>query len=161
MPCSSISDHDAVYATVNVRVSKYLPRCKFIRNMKNVDGAACQNNFLSPPLSLVCGLESIDDELSVLNSLTSKCIDHHASLLHFLGLKLSALRHPWCIGRKLEPCKLKEINLELKLTTITPRIPGWPLVQLRIQLRPSLIKQEETFSLEPCHLGVGRKYGKL
>ena len=29
----------------------------------------------------MCGLESIDDELSVLNSLTTECIDHHASLL--------------------------------------------------------------------------------
>lgn len=25
LPCSSLSDHDAVYATVNVRLKKYLP----------------------------------------------------------------------------------------------------------------------------------------
>ena len=49
--------------------------------MKNFDEAAYQRNFLGPPLSLVCGLESIDDELSVLNSLTTECIDLYALLL--------------------------------------------------------------------------------
>ena len=32
VPCSWISDHDAVYTTVNVCVSKFLPRHNFIRN---------------------------------------------------------------------------------------------------------------------------------
>ena len=82
MPCSWISDHDAVYPTVNVRVSKYLPRHKFIHNMKNFDEAAC----LSP--SIVCGLESIDDKFSVLNSFITDCIDHHASLCRVKVIRL-------------------------------------------------------------------------
>ena len=34
LPCDYISDHDAVYATINVRVSRFTPRYKFIRNEK-------------------------------------------------------------------------------------------------------------------------------
>ena len=96
VPCSWISDHmhDAVYATVNVRVSKYLPQHKFIRNMKNFDEAAYQQDFLSLPPSLVCLLESIDDKLSVLNSFITDvdCIDHHASLRR---VKVIHLRAPF------------------------------------------------------------------
>ena len=48
VPCSLISDHDAVLATVtvNVRGSKYLPRYKFIRNMEKYDKASYQHEFL-------------------------------------------------------------------------------------------------------------------
>ena len=79
MPCLSRSDHDAVYASVNERVSKYLPRYKFIFNLTNFDEAAYQHDFLSPSLTSVCGLESIDYELSVLISLTIECIDRLCS----------------------------------------------------------------------------------
>ena len=43
---------------------------------------------------------------------------------------------------------------------ITAQIPGWPLERLRIKLRLSLMKQEEIFSEEQCHLNVRRMYGK-
>ena len=66
LPCSSISDHDAVYATVNVRVSKYLPQYKSIRNIKNFEETAYQHDFSTLPLSVVYGLDSTDDKLSVL-----------------------------------------------------------------------------------------------
>ena len=69
LPCSSISDHDAVYATVNVPVKKYLPQHKFICNMKNFDKNAYQKDFSTLPLSVVYDLESLDDKVSVLNSL--------------------------------------------------------------------------------------------
>ena len=48
--------------------------------MDNSYEAPYQHDFLCLSLSLVCGLESIDDKLSVLNSLITKFVDHHASL---------------------------------------------------------------------------------
>ena len=42
--------------------------------MKNFDEAACL------PPSIVCGLESIDDKFSLLNSFITDCIDHYAPL---------------------------------------------------------------------------------
>ena len=64
--------------------------------------------------------------------------------------------HPW----KLEPRQLKEISLILKLIMITTKIPGWPLERFRIKLSLSLLKEEESFSVEQCHLNVQGKYGK-
>lgn len=52
--------------------------------------------------------------------------------LHFVVSKLSTLTHPWCIERKLEPCKLKEINMQLKLVMITTTIRSWTFERLRI-----------------------------
>lgn len=72
--------NDAVYATVNVRVKKYLPQHKFICNMKNFDKNAYQKDFSTLPLSVVYGLESLDDKVSVLNSLITECIDRHVPL---------------------------------------------------------------------------------
>ena len=48
--------------------------------MKNFDEASYHDDFLCLSLSLVCGLESINGKLSVLNSLITKYIDHHVSL---------------------------------------------------------------------------------
>ena len=63
-----------------MRVKKYLPRYKFICNMKNFEENAYQQDFSTLPLSVVYGLESIDDKVSVLNSLITECIDRHAPL---------------------------------------------------------------------------------
>ena len=76
--------------------------------------------------------------------------------LNLVGFKSLALMHPW----ELEACQLKEISLILKLMIITTKIPGWPLERLGIKLSLSLLKEEESFSLEQCHLSVQRKYGK-
>ena len=78
--------------------------------------------------------------------------------LNLVGFKLLALMHAW----ELEPCKLKEISLILRLMMITTKIPGWPLERLRIKLSLSLLnkKKEEIFSVQQCHLSVQRKYGK-
>ena len=53
----------------------------------NFDKVAYQHDFLCFSLSLVCGLESINDKLSVLNSLITECIDHLASLFTVKGIR--------------------------------------------------------------------------
>ena len=53
----------------------------------NFDRVAYQHDLLCLSLSLVCGLQSINDKLSVLNSLITECIDHLASLLSVKGIR--------------------------------------------------------------------------
>ena len=53
----------------------------------NFGKVAYQHDFLCLSLSLVCGLESINDKLSVLNSLITECIDNLASLLSVKGIR--------------------------------------------------------------------------
>ena len=66
--------------TVNVHVSKYSPQYKSIRNVKNIDEPVWQHDFLCLLRSLVCGLESINHKLSMLNSLITEYINRLASL---------------------------------------------------------------------------------
>ena len=37
LPAPSVGDHDAVYAIINARVTRYAPRHKYIRNEKQLD----------------------------------------------------------------------------------------------------------------------------
>ena len=37
LPCPLVSDHDAVYATINIKVTRFQTRHKFIRNLANFD----------------------------------------------------------------------------------------------------------------------------
>ena len=65
LPCDSISDHVAVYVTVNVRVSKFSPRYKYIRNKKSFKETEHIEDFMTFPLSLVYAMESPDEKLDV------------------------------------------------------------------------------------------------
>ena len=37
LPAPSVGDHDAVYAIINARVTRYAPRHKYIRKVKQLD----------------------------------------------------------------------------------------------------------------------------
>ena len=56
IPCSIVSDHDGPFACVNIRVARYQPRYKYIRNLKNLSETA----FLD---------DDPDDQLETLNTL--------------------------------------------------------------------------------------------
>ena len=46
LPAPSVSDHGAVYAIINARVTRYAPRHKYIRNEKQFDMQAFRQDFL-------------------------------------------------------------------------------------------------------------------
>ena len=48
-----ISDHDAPYVCINVRITRFVPRYKFIRNEKNFNADAFIEDFEQLPLSIV------------------------------------------------------------------------------------------------------------
>lgn len=50
LPCPLISDHDAPYATLNIRVSRYAPRYKFIRNEKQFNVKMHSSRIFQPSL---------------------------------------------------------------------------------------------------------------
>ena len=79
LPAPSVSDHDAVYATINARVKRYSLRHKYIRNEKQLDMQAFKQDFSSLALNVIYGLESPDDMVDALNSLLSECLDRHAT----------------------------------------------------------------------------------
>ena len=81
IPCAgAVSDHDSVFACVNVRIYRFQPRYKFIRNEKTFDTQAFQCDFHTLPLEVVYGTESPDDMVDAMNTLFTECLDRHAPL---------------------------------------------------------------------------------
>ena len=52
-----VGDHDAPFACINVRVPRFQPRFKFLRNEKELDKNAFKEDFSLLPLDVVYSLE--------------------------------------------------------------------------------------------------------
>ena len=87
-----ISDLDAPYVCINVRITRFVPRYKFIRNEKNFNADAFIEDFERLPLSIVYSTEDPDMQVDLLSSLIRECIDRHAPLKH---TKLTRPPTPW------------------------------------------------------------------
>ena len=87
-----ISDLDARYVCINVRITRFVPRYKFIRNEKNFNADAFIEDFERLPLSIVYSTEDPDMQVDLLSSLIRECIDRHAPLKH---TKLTRPPTPW------------------------------------------------------------------
>ena len=92
-----ISDHDAPYACLNVRVNRFVPRYKYIRHEKNFDQNAFTRDFAELPLSVIYSSDDPDEQLEMLSKLFRECIDRHAPLKR---TRVSRPLAPW----------LKELN---------------------------------------------------
>ena len=75
-----ISDHDAPYACLNVRVNRFVPRYKYIRHEKNFDQNAFTRDFAELPLSVIYSSDDPDEQLEMLSKLFRECIDRHTPL---------------------------------------------------------------------------------
>ena len=80
IPCSIESDHDAIYACVNVRLPRFQPRYKFIRDMRNFKEDMLRDDFSSLLLSVISYSDDPDEQLETLNTLISECLERHAPL---------------------------------------------------------------------------------
>jgi hypothetical protein len=92
IPAPTISDHDAVFACVNVRVRRFQPRYKWIRLERKFVTEEFLQDSANLPFSVIYGLESPDDMVNALNTLFSECIERHAPLKR---IKLTRPPAPW------------------------------------------------------------------
>ena len=74
IPCSIVSDHDAIYAYVNVRLQ---PCYKFIRDIRNFKEDVFKEDFSTLPLSVISYSDDPDEPLETLNTLISECLERH------------------------------------------------------------------------------------
>ena len=105
-PCPLVSDHDAVYATINIKVTRFQTRHKFVRNLKSFDESSFVDDFKTLlfaasfgvrnlksfdessfvddfktlPFAASFGVSDPDEELEILSSLIKECIVRHAPL---------------------------------------------------------------------------------
>ena len=92
-----------MYATVNVRVSRFTPRYKYIRNEKSFKEPEYVQDFMTLPLSLVYAMESPDEKLDVLNTFITDCIDRHAPLRRVKVIRSPA---PWMQSKAIRELQL-------------------------------------------------------
>ena len=76
IPECSISDHEGIFACVNVRVPRYQPRYKWIRLEKNLNAEEFVKDWANLPLSVVYALDSPDD----INTLFGEWINRYPPL---------------------------------------------------------------------------------
>ena len=92
IPGWSISDHEGIFACVNVRVIRYQPRYKWIRLEKELIAEEFVKDCANLPLNVVYGLDSPDDMVQGFNTLFGECIDRHAPLKR---IKVTRPPAPW------------------------------------------------------------------
>jgi hypothetical protein len=80
LPCSSVSDHDAPYACVNIRTERFQPRFKYIRSERHFKKNEYIQDFESLPFNIIYAIDDPDEKLEVFNKLIAECIEHHAPL---------------------------------------------------------------------------------
>ena len=80
VPCSIISDHDTIYASINVRLPRFQPQFKHIRDMKNFKEESFVEDFSTLPMSIISCSDDPDEQLETLNSLILECIGRHTPL---------------------------------------------------------------------------------
>ena len=92
LPAPLISDHDAPYICVNVRVPRFVPRFKMIRNERYFNKDAFIKDFDELPLNIVYAFDKPDSQVDILNSLFRECLHKHAPLKR---TKVSRPPAPW------------------------------------------------------------------
>lgn len=80
IPCSIVSDHNAIYPCVNVWLPRFQPHYKFIWDIRNFKEDVFKEDFFTLPLSVKSYSDDPDEQLETLNTLISKCLQRHAPL---------------------------------------------------------------------------------
>ena len=85
IPCSIVSDHGAIYACVNVRLPRFQPCYKFIRDIRNFNKDVIKEDFSTLPLSVIYYSDDPDEQLETLNTLVSECLERHPPCGRFVS----------------------------------------------------------------------------
>jgi hypothetical protein len=103
-----ISDHDAPYACLNVRTTRFIPRFKFIRHEKSFDEVTFCHDFEQLPPSIVYSTNDPDTQVELLTYLTCECLERHAPLRR---TKISLPPAPWLKDPHVQQLQMECHNL--------------------------------------------------
>ena len=92
LPCPTVIDHDAPSACVNIRVPRFQPRFKMIRDKKRSDDKAFIEDFSTLPFSVIYSTDDPHEKLCLFNCLFKICLDRRALLRR---TKLTRPLAPW------------------------------------------------------------------
>ena len=92
LPCPLLIDHDAVYACINIKVTRFQPKYKFIRDERNFDETAFKEDFAALSFTIIDTFPDTDEKLHILNTLITDYIQRHAPLKR---IKITRPSAPW------------------------------------------------------------------
>ena len=111
LPCSIISDHNGPYALVDIRVQRFTPRFKYIRNEKHFDDKAFVEECSNLPLSVVFGIDDPNEKLEIFTNLLLQCLNKHAPRKR---VKVTRPPAPWLMNDEINYSH-KEIDYAIML----------------------------------------------
>ena len=136
VPCSIISDHDAIYACIK--------RLKHIRGMKNFKEESFVEDFSTLPMSIISCSDDPDEQLESLNSLILECIERHAPLKR---IRVTRPPAPW-----MKCPYIKDLQKERDTADTRPTIP------LLIQIWTTFVQYWKLLSELPVKLLLRRRF---
>ena len=92
LPCSNVSDHDAPFACLNIRVKRFVPRFKMIQNERGFKKEEFVREFTSLPFSIIHVADDSEEKLEMFTNLITECIERHAPLKR---TKITRPPAPW------------------------------------------------------------------
>ncbi len=99
IPCSNVSDHDAPYACLNIRVERFVPRFKIIRNERGFQEEEYIRDFTSLPFSVIQVVDDPEEKLEMFTNLITECIERHAPLKR---TKITRPPAPWLHEKEIK-----------------------------------------------------------
>ena len=112
LPCSNVSDHDAPYACLNIRVERFVPRYKLIRNERRFQEEEYIRDFTSLPFSIIQIVDDPDEKLDMFTNLITECIERHAPLKRtMVHVLTSKYQFKQLIDKVTRPISGKTIDL--------------------------------------------------
>jgi len=108
LPCPLVSDHDGPYVCINVRVTRFEPRHKFIRSLRNLDESALIDDLSHLDFSAIYETNDPDKQVEILNGLISICLEKHAPLRR---VKITRPPAPWMQDEEIRSCQDKRNKL--------------------------------------------------
>ena len=115
VPCSIISDHDAIFACINVCLPRFQPQFKHLRDMKDFKEESFVEDFSTLPMSIISCSDDPYEQLESLNSLILECIERHAPLKR---IRVTRPPAPW-----MKCPYIKDLQKERDTADTRPTIP--------------------------------------
>lgn len=158
LPCPEISDHDAAYIIVNIRVPRFVPRFKYIRNEKNLNIESFVTDFSQLPFNLVYAVSDPEEKLDIFNKLILGCLDNHAPLIR---IRVTRPPAPW-----MKDLNIRSLQSQRDVYRYNAHHTGsesdWQILRkVRNQLKKSLKKPRNYFIIMRCPLKDLRRFGLL
>ena len=142
LPCPLVSDHSAPYVCVNARVTRFLPRYKYIRNEQNYNEVSFVEDVKNIPMNIVYGVDDPDEKLELFNTMFLNCLERHAPMKR---AKITRPPAPWLKDESIKDLQKQRDKLRRETRHINDSALWNNYRQLRNTLKSKIKKAKKNF----------------